>query len=77
MHQRKDRYALAYDEGVKRIRNELRILNDRILNDVLAEWAKESESAQQQGNVLELTGDRADLQRYITKSARRVLRLNA
>lgn len=73
-YRKKDEYVLAYQEGVKRIRQEGRIVLDRILNEALAEWSRESEAAKQRGDVLELVGNRQEIHDYFRRSARKALK---
>lgn len=72
-YRHKDKYVLSYDAGVKRIRLEGRLALDQVLNDALDAWSKEHEAAKKRGEVLELTGDREELTRYLRVSARKAL----
>lgn len=72
-YQHKDLYALSYEEGVKRLRNEANLITARLMNEALEAWSKQHTAAKRKGQVLELTGARAEIQKYLKVGARRAL----
>lgn len=74
---KKDETALVFDQNKKRIRFEVQLLVDRVLNEALAQMADEFVSALARGELLVLDGNEDELRGLLRRAAAKELGTDA
>lgn len=72
-YNRKSKSDLVYDANRKRIRAEGAILLAELMNEALTVMTEQFEIAEQEGEVLELDGNKEQLKAYLWEASKREL----
>jgi hypothetical protein len=71
---RKDPAQLAYDANKKRLRAEVSVITDAVLNEVLSEMTKQFNDALNRGEILTIGGTRDEVLGYVGRATKRLAR---
>lgn len=71
-YNRKDAVQLAYDANKKRLRAEVSVITDALLNEVLDEMTEQFNAALLRGELLQISGSRDELLGYVGRATKRL-----